>query len=87
MFNFKKLELITHVIGLHPIRSSVLWDTYLDALLLLHENIDDSDVDAKLKSKQKMINIFERALKIPQCNMEELYQRYIQFIGNFKSFN
>lgn len=71
------------MIGLRPDAAHLAWESYLDILEAEYAMMADEDDSSaeKMASKAKLAALFDRALRIPQPKLEEIYERYVEFVG------
>ncbi|KAI1715542.1 prp18 domain-containing protein [Ditylenchus destructor] len=82
-FAREKLERVVSVIGLRPDAAHIAWESYLDILEAQYAMLADLDDDDPRKSAAaaQLKNLFNRSLRIPHCRLLQIYERYLEFIG------
>uniref|UniRef100_A0A915DH35 Pre-mRNA-splicing factor 18 n=1 Tax=Ditylenchus dipsaci TaxID=166011 RepID=A0A915DH35_9BILA len=82
-FAREKLEQIVGIIGLRPDSADIVWESYLDiveAEYCMLVNEDDCNTQ-KCIAKNQLKTLFDRALRVPHQRLAEIYERYLEFLG------
>ncbi|KAI1724998.1 prp18 domain-containing protein [Ditylenchus destructor] len=77
-------ERVVSAIGLRPDAAHIAWESYLDILEAQYAMLADLDDDDPKKSAAatQLKNLFNRSLRIPHCRLSQIYERYLEFIGD-----